>query len=84
MRWISVNFTDMSHEGMRSQTFDLLTPQPFGRDRIFDDVFSDEIVSSELKSGNAKPDVRLVDSAAHEIVFCVFFRQLHGHIGHRK
>ena len=24
-------------------------------------------------SGNAKPDVRLVDSAAHEIVFCVFF-----------
>ena len=48
MRWISVNFTDMSHEGMRSQTFDLLTPQPFGRDRIFDDVFSDEIVSSEL------------------------------------
>ena len=35
-------------------------------------------------SGNAKPDVRLVDSAAHEIVFCVFFRQLHGHIGHRK
>ena len=23
-------------------------------------------------SGNAKPDVRLVDSAAHEIVFCFF------------
>ena len=43
-----MNFTDMSHEGMRSQTFNLLTPQPFGRDRIFDDVFSDEIVFSEL------------------------------------
>ena len=30
---------------MRSQTFDLLTPQPFGRDPTlapFDDVFSDD------------------------------------------
>ena len=45
MRWISV---DMSHEGMRSQTFDLLTPQPLVVIEFFDDVFSDEIVSSEL------------------------------------
>ena len=81
MRWISVNFTDMSHEGMRSQTFDLLTPQPFGRDRIFDDVFSDEIVSSELCGHVRKCEARCSTSAAHEIVF---FRQLHSHIGHRK
>ena len=58
-----MNFTDMSHEGMRSQTFNLLTPQPFGRDRICDDVFSDEIVFSEL-CGHVKKCVRLVDSAA--------------------
>ena len=29
---------------MRSQTFDLLTPQPFDRDGSFDDVSSDEII----------------------------------------
>ena len=49
MRSFSINAIDTSiRQGMRSQTFDWLTPQPFGRDRTcdgaFDDVSSDENV----------------------------------------
>ena len=52
MRSFSVNDIDASGmQGMKSQTFDLLTPQPFGRDRTFspfDDVSSTEMVFREL------------------------------------
>ena len=49
MRSFSVNDIDASGmQGMRSQTFDLLTPQPFGRDRTTDDVSSTEMVFREL------------------------------------
>ena len=49
MRSFSINAIDTSiRQGMRSQTFDLLTPQPFGRDRTFDDVSFNEMVYCEL------------------------------------
>ena len=47
---------------MRSQTFDLLTPQPFGRDPTFSpfyDVFSDDFFFRAIHGHvrNEKPDV---------------------------
>ena len=71
MRSFSVNDIDASGmQGMRSQTFDLLTPQPFGRDRTFRLLttfrpmrwFSVNFMDTSGREGN-EPDGRLVDSA---------------------
>ena len=58
MRSFAINAIDTSiRQGMRSQTFDWLTPQPFGRDRPFDDVSFNQMVFCELH-GHVKQGMR--------------------------
>ena len=59
MRSFSVNFMD---SGNVKAFFDLLTPQPFGRDRTSDGVLSNERVFRELH-GHVRQEMRSQTSA---------------------